>query len=160
MRRAKSKEFTVQGVTVICWKRINIWLGNSHAHLFWLRNDFMGISFERLTVGPKAFFSVTEINANIITIKCDNLSYFVSLSISSRLTDSVCLVCYVSNGHLMAFSLPSLRLLLDVDFLPLADLRWVLIQFICFDPDIIDRFSYNHWAVITIIILHYQNMFS
>lgn len=40
-----------------------------------------------------------------------------------RITDSVCLVCYVSNGHLMAFSLPSLRLLLDVDFLPLADLR-------------------------------------
>lgn len=40
-----------------------------------------------------------------------------------QITDSVCLVCYVSNGHLMAFSLPSLRLLLDVDFLPLADLR-------------------------------------
>lgn len=40
-----------------------------------------------------------------------------------QITDSVCLVCYISNGHLMAYSLPSLRLLLDVDFLPLADLR-------------------------------------
>lgn len=40
-----------------------------------------------------------------------------------QITDSVCLLCYVSNGHLMAFSLPSLRFLLDVDFLPLADLR-------------------------------------
>ncbi|XP_055681171.1 syntaxin-binding protein 5 isoform X13 [Lutzomyia longipalpis] len=37
--------------------------------------------------------------------------------------DSVCLVCYLSTGHLMAFSLPSLRPLMDVDFLPLADLR-------------------------------------
>uniref|UniRef100_A0A1B0CY24 V-SNARE coiled-coil homology domain-containing protein n=1 Tax=Lutzomyia longipalpis TaxID=7200 RepID=A0A1B0CY24_LUTLO len=38
--------------------------------------------------------------------------------------DSVCLVCYLSTGHLMAFSLPSLRPLMDVDFLPLADLSF------------------------------------
>ncbi|ERL95807.1 hypothetical protein D910_00342, partial [Dendroctonus ponderosae] len=36
--------------------------------------------------------------------------------------DSVCLVTYVSNGHLMAYSLPSLRPLLDIDFLPLSEL--------------------------------------
>lgn len=39
------------------------------------------------------------------------------------IADSVCLVCYVSNGHLVAYSLPSLRPLLDVDFLPLSELR-------------------------------------
>ncbi|KAG5890560.1 hypothetical protein JTB14_028310 [Gonioctena quinquepunctata] len=39
------------------------------------------------------------------------------------LRDSVCLVTYVSNGHLMAYSLPSLRPLLDIDFLPLSELR-------------------------------------
>ncbi|XP_055843141.1 syntaxin-binding protein 5 isoform X6 [Episyrphus balteatus] len=38
--------------------------------------------------------------------------------------ESVCLVTYVSNGHLMAYSLPSLRPLLDVDFLPLIDLSF------------------------------------
>lgn len=36
--------------------------------------------------------------------------------------DSVCLICYASNGHLMVFNLPSLKLLFDVDFLPLSDL--------------------------------------
>ncbi|XP_049821636.1 syntaxin-binding protein 5 isoform X2 [Aethina tumida] len=39
------------------------------------------------------------------------------------LKDSVCLVCYVSNGHLNAYSLPSLRRLIDIDFLPLSELR-------------------------------------
>ncbi|XP_023311106.1 syntaxin-binding protein 5 isoform X2 [Anoplophora glabripennis] len=39
------------------------------------------------------------------------------------LKDSVCLVCYLSNGHLAAYSLPSLRQLLDIDFLPLSELR-------------------------------------
>lgn len=42
-------------------------------------------------------------------------------TVSTR--DSVVLVCYVSNGHLMAFSLPSLRPLVDIDFLPLSELR-------------------------------------
>ncbi|KAI4457675.1 lethal 2 giant larvae protein [Holotrichia oblita] len=39
------------------------------------------------------------------------------------LKDSVCLVCYVSSGHLMAYTLPSLRPLIDIDFLPLSELR-------------------------------------
>lgn len=37
--------------------------------------------------------------------------------------DSVCLVNYLSTGHLVAYSLPSLRPLVDVDFLPLSELR-------------------------------------
>ncbi|GJQ69234.1 hypothetical protein Trydic_g6383 [Trypoxylus dichotomus] len=40
------------------------------------------------------------------------------------LKDSVCLVCYVSNGHLMAYTLPSLRPLIDIDFLPLSELSF------------------------------------
>lgn len=43
----------------------------------------------------------------------------------STIPDSVCLICYASNGHLMVFTLPSLKPLLEVDFLPLADLRYV-----------------------------------
>lgn len=55
-----------------------------------------------------------------IVIKMSNhLRRIISMSI----TDSVCLVCYASHGHLLAYTLPSLKPLLDVDFLPLADLR-------------------------------------
>lgn len=39
------------------------------------------------------------------------------------LRDSVCLACYIANGHITVFSLPSLKPLLDMDFLPLTDLR-------------------------------------
>lgn len=39
--------------------------------------------------------------------------------------DSVCLICYISTGHLLGYSLPSLRPLMDEDFLPLADLRYL-----------------------------------
>lgn len=42
------------------------------------------------------------------------------------LSDSVCLICYISTGHLLGYSLPSLRPLMDDDFLPLADLRYLL----------------------------------
>ncbi|XP_062701935.1 syntaxin-binding protein 5 isoform X6 [Aedes albopictus] len=38
--------------------------------------------------------------------------------------DSVCLICYASNGHLLVFTLPSLKLLLDIDFLPLSELSF------------------------------------
>ena len=37
--------------------------------------------------------------------------------------DSVCLVCYLANGRLNSYSLPSLRPLMEVEFLPLSDLR-------------------------------------
>ncbi|RXG51082.1 Syntaxin-binding protein 5 [Armadillidium vulgare] len=40
-----------------------------------------------------------------------------------QMKDAVCLVCYVATGHISVFSLPSLRQLIYVDFLPLADLR-------------------------------------
>lgn len=48
---------------------------------------------------------------------------FLRIIFFYRFSDSVCLLCYLSNSHLMAFSLPSLKLLIDVDFLPLSDLR-------------------------------------
>ncbi|XP_078699634.1 syntaxin-binding protein 5-like isoform X11 [Branchiostoma floridae x Branchiostoma belcheri] len=43
--------------------------------------------------------------------------------VTSKVKDSVCLACFLANGHIMTFSLPSLRPLLDSDFLPLADMR-------------------------------------
>lgn len=50
-------------------------------------------------------------------------SDFVVKAETVSIRDSVFLVCYVSNGHLMAYSLPSLRPLIDIDFLPLSELR-------------------------------------
>lgn len=69
-----------------------------------------------------------------ITFK--RLTFFVSsrnfrLPFRCGYADSVCLICYISTGHLIAYSLPSLRQLMDVDFLPLADLRYI---FACSTP--------------------------
>ncbi|XP_026001386.1 syntaxin-binding protein 5-like isoform X10 [Astatotilapia calliptera] len=37
--------------------------------------------------------------------------------------NSVCLACFCANGHVMTLSLPSLRPLMDVNYLPLTDMR-------------------------------------
>lgn len=75
--------------------------------------------------------SDTVVKAEIITMRGRSIRFhFVVDVVSYQLfsipyTESVCLVAYLSNGHLMAYSLPSLRPLLDIDFLPLIDLRFV-----------------------------------
>jgi syntaxin-binding protein 5 len=38
-------------------------------------------------------------------------------------SNGVCLACYVANGHIVVYSLPSLRPLLDAEYIPLTDLR-------------------------------------
>ncbi|XP_014616150.1 PREDICTED: syntaxin-binding protein 5 isoform X9 [Polistes canadensis] len=52
----------------------------------------------------------------------------------TTLKDNVCLVCYVSNGHISTYSLPSLRPLIDVDFLPLTDLSFQTTKHGIVDP--------------------------
>uniref|UniRef100_A0A8C3BZL1 Syntaxin-binding protein 5-like n=1 Tax=Cairina moschata TaxID=8855 RepID=A0A8C3BZL1_CAIMO len=39
------------------------------------------------------------------------------------LCNSVCLACFCANGHIMTLSLPSLRPLLDINYLPVTDMR-------------------------------------
>uniref|UniRef100_A0A8U8BVR4 Syntaxin-binding protein 5-like n=1 Tax=Geospiza parvula TaxID=87175 RepID=A0A8U8BVR4_GEOPR len=39
------------------------------------------------------------------------------------LCNSVCLACFCANGHIMTLSLPSLRPLLDMNYLPVTDMR-------------------------------------
>ncbi|XP_065169293.1 syntaxin-binding protein 5 isoform X4 [Atheta coriaria] len=51
-------------------------------------------------------------------------SDFVVKAETVTMRDSVCLLCYVSTGHLQVYSLPSLRPLIDVDFLPLSELSF------------------------------------
>ncbi|XP_025198694.1 syntaxin-binding protein 5 isoform X1 [Melanaphis sacchari] len=49
---------------------------------------------------------------------------FIVKSEVISMKDSVCLACYISNGHINIYSLPSLKVLVDVDFLALSDLSF------------------------------------
>ncbi|XP_050303950.1 syntaxin-binding protein 5 isoform X6 [Anthonomus grandis grandis] len=75
----------------------------------------------------------SEKQARIVGLPTQNCVYRQQLAADSDFVvkadvitfkDSVCLVSYVSSGHLMAYSLPSLRPLLDIDFLPLPELSF------------------------------------
>ncbi|XP_071492049.1 syntaxin-binding protein 5-like [Diadema antillarum] len=73
----------------------------------------------------------SEKEAKVISLPSQTCVYRTKVSESSyvvrsdviSMQNSVCLSCYVANGHVMAFSLPSFRLLLDKEYLPLTDLR-------------------------------------
>ncbi|XP_045532237.1 syntaxin-binding protein 5 isoform X7 [Pieris brassicae] len=74
----------------------------------------------------------SEKQARVVALPSQNCVYrqqivesdFVVKAEIVSLKDSVCLVCYLSTGHLVAYSLPSLRPLLHVDFLPLSELSF------------------------------------
>lgn len=73
----------------------------------------------------------SEKQATVVSLPSQTCPYKAKITESSfvvraevvTLRDSVCLACYIANGSIMAFSLPSLKVMLDVDFLPLTDLR-------------------------------------
>uniref|UniRef100_A0A3Q2Q4Z7 Syntaxin-binding protein 5-like n=1 Tax=Fundulus heteroclitus TaxID=8078 RepID=A0A3Q2Q4Z7_FUNHE len=50
-------------------------------------------------------------------------SSFVLRADVVQMAGSYCLACFCANGHIMTLSLPSLRPLLDVNYLPLTDMR-------------------------------------
>ncbi|KAJ8716401.1 hypothetical protein PYW07_003028 [Mythimna separata] len=81
--------------------------------------------------GDRQFVVVaSEKQARVVALPSQNCVYrqqivetdFVVKAETVSLKDSVCLVNYLSTGHLVAYSLPSLRPLVDVDFLPLSEL--------------------------------------
>uniref|UniRef100_A0A131XYK7 Syntaxin-binding protein 5-like n=1 Tax=Ixodes ricinus TaxID=34613 RepID=A0A131XYK7_IXORI len=43
--------------------------------------------------------------------------------LSMKSIDTACLVCYIANGNIVVYSLPSLKPLYEMDFLPLVDMR-------------------------------------
>src|SRR5437867_1695287 len=52
-------------------------------------------------------------------------SHPLSLSLSPLfIADSVCLANYLGTGNIAVYSLPSLKPLIDIDFLPLVDVRY------------------------------------
>lgn len=85
------------------------------------------------TFGDRQFVVIcSEKQARVVALPSQTCVYrqqitdsdFVVKAETVSVRDSVFLVCYVSNGHLMAYSLPSLRPLIDIDFLPLSELRY------------------------------------
>ncbi|XP_043200839.1 syntaxin-binding protein 5-like isoform X4 [Amphibalanus amphitrite] len=64
----------------------------------------------------------TPSHSCLCKLQITETSFVVRAEIIS-LKDSVCLVCYLANGRLNSYSLPSLRPLMEVEFLPLSDLR-------------------------------------
>ncbi|XP_028165902.1 syntaxin-binding protein 5 [Ostrinia furnacalis] len=83
--------------------------------------------------GDRQFVVIaSEKQARVVALPSQNCVYrqqivdadFVVKTEIVSLKDSVCLVNYLSTGHLVAYSLPSLRPLVDVDFLPLSELSF------------------------------------
>ncbi|XP_055371129.1 syntaxin-binding protein 5 isoform X3 [Condylostylus longicornis] len=83
--------------------------------------------------GDRQFIVIaSEKQARVVALPSQNCVYrlqitetdFVVKAEIVSMRESVCLAAYLSNGHIMAFSLPSLRPLLDCDFLPLIDLSF------------------------------------
>ncbi|XP_072755158.1 syntaxin-binding protein 5 isoform X7 [Anoplolepis gracilipes] len=84
----------------------------------------------------------SEKQARVVALPSQNCVYRQQLAdthivIKAEVTplkDNVSLVCYVSNGHITTYSLPSLRPLIDVDFLPLIDLSFQTTKHGIVDP--------------------------
>eukprot|EP00062_Callorhinchus_milii_P009770 gi/632953920/ref/XP_007892685.1/ PREDICTED: syntaxin-binding protein 5 [Callorhinchus milii] len=73
----------------------------------------------------------SEKQAKVISLPSQNYIYKHNITETSfvlradvvGLNGSICLACFCANGHIMTFSLPSIRPLLDVNYLPLTDMR-------------------------------------
>ncbi|XP_068041002.1 syntaxin-binding protein 5 isoform X10 [Anomalospiza imberbis] len=73
----------------------------------------------------------SEKQAKVISLPSQNCIYKQNITETSfvlrgdivSLSNSICLACFCANGHIMTFSLPSLRPLLDVYYLPLTNMR-------------------------------------
>ncbi|KAL7987698.1 hypothetical protein Chor_006617 [Crotalus horridus] len=73
----------------------------------------------------------SEKQAKVISLPSQNCTYKQNITETSfvlrgdivALSNSICLACFCANGHIMTFSLPSLRPLLDVYYLPLTNMR-------------------------------------
>lgn len=73
----------------------------------------------------------SEKQAKVISLPTQNCAYKQNITETSfvlrgdvvAMSNSICLACFCANGHIMTFSLPSLRPLLDVYYLPLTNMR-------------------------------------
>ncbi|XP_045918399.1 syntaxin-binding protein 5 isoform X5 [Micropterus dolomieu] len=83
--------------------------------------------------GQDSQFAVlcSEKQAKVVAMPSQTRIYKHSITESSfvlradvvQMSGANCITCFCANGHIMALSLPSLRPLLDVNYLPLTDMR-------------------------------------
>eukprot|EP00058_Branchiostoma_floridae_P005120 XP_002590608.1 hypothetical protein BRAFLDRAFT_83751 [Branchiostoma floridae] len=92
------------------------------------------------TISDRQFVVIcSEKQAKVISLPSQTCAYKLNITETSfvckadvvSIANSVCLACFLANGHIMTFSLPSLRPLLDSDFLPLADMSESLQEMLC-----------------------------
>uniref|UniRef100_A0A673AGC0 Syntaxin binding protein 5a (tomosyn) n=1 Tax=Sphaeramia orbicularis TaxID=375764 RepID=A0A673AGC0_9TELE len=57
-----------------------------------------------------------------------------------QMSQGVCVACFCANGHIMTLSVPGLRPLMDVNYLPLTDMR--IAMYLC-SPTEIQRITYS-----------------
>ncbi|XP_056623215.1 syntaxin-binding protein 5 isoform X2 [Triplophysa dalaica] len=73
----------------------------------------------------------SEKQAKVVALPSQNCIYKHNITESSfvlradvvTVSAGLCIACFCANGHIMTLSLPSLRPLLDVNYLPLTDMR-------------------------------------
>lgn len=73
----------------------------------------------------------SEKQAKVISLPSQTCIYKHSITETSfilradvvQMSQGVCLACFCANGHIMTLSLPGLRPLMDVNYLPLTDMR-------------------------------------
>uniref|UniRef100_A0A671W7I9 Syntaxin-binding protein 5-like n=1 Tax=Sparus aurata TaxID=8175 RepID=A0A671W7I9_SPAAU len=83
--------------------------------------------------GPESQFAVlcSEKQAKVVAMPSHTRIYKHNITESSfvlradvvQMAGANCIACFCANGHIMTLSLPSLRPLLDVNYLPLTDMR-------------------------------------
>ncbi|XP_028250549.1 syntaxin-binding protein 5 isoform X4 [Parambassis ranga] len=83
--------------------------------------------------GPDGQFAVlcSEKQAKVVALPSQTRIYKHNITESSfvlradvvQMAGANCIACFCANGHIMTLSLPSLRPLLDVNYLPLTDMR-------------------------------------
>ncbi|XP_076999528.1 syntaxin-binding protein 5 isoform X2 [Tamandua tetradactyla] len=104
----------------------------------------------------------SEKQAKVLALPAQSCAFHQTVAESSfvlrgdvvALGAGACLACFCANGHIMAFSLPSLRPLLDVRYLPLTNMR--IARTFCFtnngqalylvSPTEIQRLTYSQEA--------------
>ena len=80
-----------------------------------------------------------------LMMRAYNIVIGLSFSPFCAFTDSVCLSCYIANGHIIVFSLPSLKPLLDVDYIPFPVVRSVGISLL-WNKDCLNSYKENENA--------------
>ncbi|GAB1300258.1 Syntaxin-binding protein 5-like [Apodemus speciosus] len=98
----------------------------------WKRKLVMNYSSSSQEVGEHQYTIIcSEKQAKVFSLPSQTCLYVHNITETSFILqadvvvmcNSACLACFCANGHIMIMSLPSLRPMLDVNYLPLTDMR-------------------------------------